>query len=353
MLRRDETVSGVSPTLRQSLPTQFTARGFALADRLLEESDLNSAQQERIVEDMAVLPEAWLERLTAEDVSVVVLGSHQTLADTSLLKTYTPDQLQQEADQALEVIATCRNEVESNLEDPDSAYQRHWASQELAENLAAALGGQGLGFWVRPTRGSVDWDHLQAEAGVEEQEAETFRALTEKLNGALTQVDQTTIQADWGLVVVPYHCRQGKRVSPVNQASLAEIRGAELLANKGAHIWPNRLVMIHETALPDPSPTAGSHRVVIHELGHAIDHICDQLYPDHRETIDKFYREDLEHADRFLTRRMRDNPREYFAEAVEAYFTEPSEGYKGENHYLALQQRNPRLYGYLDELFRR
>ncbi|MCA9794509.1 MAG: hypothetical protein KC910_22025 [Candidatus Eremiobacteraeota bacterium] len=342
-------------TLHLHLPTQATPRCRELAQSLLVESGLTAEAKSQLVTDLSAVPEAWLERLKQADLDVVVMSSEQTLADTGMLLAYQPEELEAGVDKARPLIQQAIHQAAPDLDsaDPgDAAYQRHWAAKEMAENLAGELVGAGLGFLVRQTSDPISLQFLAEEAGVEGDEQQRFEQLTRELNQDLVQFDGQQIEPEWGIVLVPYHQRHGQRVSPVNKASLETQKGFELFASKGAHIWENKLIMLHDSVVADPSLTAGHHRVALHELGHAIDHLAEELYPDHRQKMDALYQDDLKNAN-FLTARAADNAGEYLAEAVEAYLTNPGEGYKAENHHEALKAHNPRLFAYVDDLLRR
>ncbi|MGE0494719.1 MAG: hypothetical protein AB7S38_36250 [Vulcanimicrobiota bacterium] len=342
-------------TLHLHLPTQGTTRGRELAQSLLIESGLATEAKAQLIEDLAAVPEPWLERLSQADVDVVVLASEQTLADTGMLLKYEPEELRAGVEKARPLIRQAIEQAAPDLETADpgyAAYLRHWAAREMAENLSGSLVGAGLGFLVRQTSDPVSWQFLAEEAGVEGEERDRFEQLTRELNGDLVKFEGDQLQPEWGVVLVPYHLRQGQRVSPVNKASLETQKGFELFASKGAHIWENKLIMLHDSVVADPSLTAGNHRVALHEIGHAIDHLAEELYPAHRPTMDALYQADLKNSN-FLTSRAADNPGEYLAEAVEAYLTQPGQGYKAENHHDALKQHNPELFAYVDELLRR
>ena len=134
----------------------------------------------------------------------------------------------------------------------------------------------------------------------------------------------------------------------------AEDIQASLGVNRGA----DQQVILFAPYVEANAPEVGQYRLALHEVGHALDYALEGL-PDptgfgslHRQKVQTFYKQAKE-ANLFTSDRADDNARGFFAEAVEAYLTEPSSGpdLRPDNHRQALQERNPEMYVYLEQIF--
>jgi hypothetical protein len=377
--------------LRRHLPSQGTERSEKLADKLLRGDKLQGELRGQAMEQLTTVPEPWLERLEGEGLAYVALGYHDDLSQTDLITSYDPDRLRIEAKEARKLSSKVQvdveNELKADLEAETDDFRRHMLERGkvdlLKERLAAELDAHNLGFAIRVTRDLTPLQFIEGENGIvagqfddygppSETERDLFREVLLELNGqeavadagsdpkGYHLADDATLEPANDILLIPYKMYGKKRLSEVSKASYSSINGMLMDQHMGAHYWPNRLIVMDDEVAVLPSTKTGNHSVLLHETGHAIDYIAEKIDgQNHRETIDRMYKEDMELAksgdDRFLTDRARDNAREYFAEAVEAYLTQPVEDeawYKQENHYVALQEGNPRLYEYVDTLMK-
>lgn len=377
-------------SLRHHLPTQGTEKGREIAASMLRGDTLNRGPfKEAALEQLSTVPEPWLERLKSEGIAYVALGYGEDLSQTNLIINYSPERLRKEAGTAKEIAAAVRAEVDAELKkeresetDPlRLGMLEHGRTDLLKDKLAAQLEEAGLGFAVRVTRDLLPLAFLEQENGVEDsgydeflepQETERglFREILLDLNGPevvsqkgnedgpILPNDSILDPAD-DLILVPYAVFGSKRLSPVSRESYKKINGMYMDQHHGGHFWPGRLIMLDDEATLHPSPILSTHSVVLHETGHAIDYIAEGIPElNHRETIDAMFEADMKRQasgeQRVLTPRATDNAREYFAEAVEAYLTNPTDHdtYKADNHHVLLKQRNPELYEYVDRLMK-
>lgn len=317
--------------------------------------------------DLACLPLAWLQRLDAEGLTVAVLQEGQSLADTDVLPTMTPERCRRHVVQAQALARAAIDEENRALSlDPSapaddfaSAMARRWLPDRIRENLLPRLDQAGIGFSVEVCREPVDLKALARSKQIPDEEFSTWRDLLLELNGPLLKVSGDLAQAAQEILMVPYAFHRGRAVSEVSRDNYATFDSMKVRQHRGIHSWPNRLIMVHEAFVKEPADEVGNYRVLVHELGHAMDYLAEDLLPGHRATVDGLFAADLEAARqgevRFLTPRSADNPREYLAEAVEAYMTrrvgDEQDFYKPENSREDLQQRNPPLFEYVRSLF--
>jgi hypothetical protein len=359
---------------------------------MLEGPTLKDTYKSAAVEQLSTVPEPWLERLDAQGMTYVGLAFHEDLSKTDYIRSYTPERLHSEAETAQELISETKQsvnqEIEGLLAKETDGFAKIMIEQargtQISEKLAAKLEEAGLGFAIKVSRDLVPLAHLEAEFGVidsgfdeflEPQETDRglFREILLELNGpgivkdkggdakGYPLADDSKIQADDGVILVPFEKVGEKRLSPVSRKSYASISGMLMDQHKGANYWLNRLIVVDDGVVNLPSQTTGFHSVLLHETGHAMDYLAEDIPElNHRETVDSLYEADLKRAkageEPFLTARAADNAREYFAEAVEAYLTQPVEDqknfYKAENEHTRLRDNNPELYAYVDRLMK-
>lgn len=350
---------------------------------MLKGNTISNTYRQAAVEQLATIPEPWLERLADENLAYVSLGFNETLADADLLPTYTAKELKQEAEIAAKIRAQVEAEVEQEIadirrQDPDSdaaAFADIGRADTLLERLSSRLQEQQIGFEVRVQRGELPLSYLKnefyivddpyqeaidVEHGIEEsKESELFTSLLIELNGEEALKGEIVDPAN-DVLIIPYKLRNEARISPLSEKSYASITGQQMDNNHGVNIWPNRLIVVDDEVVEIPSRKMGYHSVLLHESGHAIDYAAESIPQlNHRETMDRFYAEAVEKYrqgdNTFLTARALDNVREYFAEAVEAYLTKPlptsnANFYKQENNHDMLKEKNPELFLYIDKL---
>ncbi len=370
-------------SLNRSLPTQATPKGRELAETMLRGPRLNGDLKEAALEQLSTVPEPWLERLKDENMAFVALGYGEDLSQTDLLWSYTPESVRAESRMAGELVAQAVEQFEAEmaeeLKDVDE-FQAVMAEREkpflLSEKLSQKLQSHGIASAMKVSRDAIPLLHLEQEFGIEspreggDPEVQAlFRETLQDLNGILLEdldsaelTDETMLQPKNGVVLVPFGQYGGRMLSPVSKESYAQISGAEMDQHYGAHYWEPRIIALDDDVVSLPSKKTGFHSVLLHETGHGIDYIAEQM-PDleHRQTVDSLFSQAMEQEKMgerpFLTPRARDNVREYFAEGVEAYLTqetgESADFYKPENSSSELQERDPALYGYLEQLFQK
>lgn len=81
---------------------------------------------------------------------------------------------------------------------------------------------------------------------------------------------------------------------------------------------------------------------LIHEYGHAIDHLMSSLCNGGNQVSVKLWHWFARQRSGFVSDYAQKDPAEYFAESLEAYFLKGS--------YRALQKSDPAMYGFIDDL---
>ena len=138
------------------------------------------------------------------------------------------------------------------------------------------------------------------------------------------------LKAGVELNVPDVYIHQGQRYS---QATWNDMRFIDFeLQNhriEGLYVARQDLIVVLDETLADPSPVEGHRRIVLHEFGHAVDHVAESdpsWGAEHRSTIDRLHASARQkHASgdpaAFITDYARTNPAEHYAESFEAYFT--------------------------------
>lgn len=374
--------------LRRFLPSQATESAREKADKLLYGGQLKGGLRESAVEQLVTVPEPWLDRLVDEKVAYVALGYGEDLSQTELITSYTPEQLARDAEKAKPIISEVKAEVLRELSEHSDAdpLTQALAQRErpamVRERLRERFNEANIGFDIEEVRGEKSLLYFEQEHNVEptdydeflepeETEQGLFRNLLLELNGPdvvksqsaergrFALADDTVLDPADDVLVVPYGIYGGKRLSEVSKESYSSITGMGMDQNLGAHFWENRLIVMDDDVVGLPSTKTSFHSVLLHETGHCIDHLAEE-YPQlqHRETMDTLYARDVERYkqgdNRFLTSRAMDNTGEYFAEAVEAYLTQPVDGaatgYKADNHNQLMREKNPELYAHVEKV---
>ena len=360
--------------LNRQLPTQATSRGRELAAKMLRGDTIESAGlKDAAIEQISTIPEPWLEKLADENLAFVALTSKETLADTNILWSYSPEELKESAEKARPLIEKANAAIDEDLAklSPDEAgFAEIRRADDVAELLSAKFEANGIGFFTRVQRGDTPLEYLHNEFNIADdpyheyvspdqpKETEIFNSLLTTLNGEGV-IKDGMVDPQNDVLIVPYKMKKDNRVSPVTEKSLSAITGLQMDNNHGLNAWPARLIVVDDQVVELPSRKMGFHSVLLHESGHAIDYAAEGIAEfDHRATIDRLYAQDMkkhqEGQNVFLTARASDNEREYFAEAVEAYLTKPVESpgnfYKQENNHDDLKATNPELYAYVEKV---
>jgi hypothetical protein len=346
-----------SRSLVQSRP--LNSPEAALAKSMIEASRLPDGYEAQLQTDMTAFPKRWLERFKENDVSVAVLKDDQTLADTPILHALEEAQIAEIVSQGKPLVDKAVAETLGTLRgQPDEEYQKYQAAGPLQEKLHELSNNTNLGFTAEIGRDPLDLRYLGEKMGFDpEYDPESFErwktAFTD-MNSSLGQVQEGVFKPQDGIYVIPYLMYRGKTARALSLPSYQQFKGLDFQNNLGANFPENRLVILHESVVPNPSSRAGKHRVALHELGHMVDWICKELpqtRDTHEQKVNELYEIGMERKS-LITDRARDSAGEMMAEAVEAYLTteEPGNFYKPENHRENLQKSFPELYNYVDYL---
>ncbi|MBT9581999.1 hypothetical protein IV102_01545 [bacterium] len=348
-------------TLVQSRPLN-SAEG-QLAGSLIRSSRLQDGYVGQLQTDITAFPTPWLQRFQDEHLAVAVLKDDQTLADTPILHTLEDSEIDEIVTKGRPLVEKAVAEIFGPLRgQADEDYQKYGAAPDLQTRLHE-ISNQELGFTVAIGRDPQHLEYLAETLGFDPKlDPDGFARWSQAfldINQGLLEHTGEQVRPRDGIYVVPYVNYRGKNVRAMTLPSYQAITGLDFQQNLGANYPENRLVILHDSVVPNPSPRSGKHRVVLHELGHAVDWICKEL-PQTRETHEKKVEELFQLARKreaqgqtpFLTDRARDSSGEMMAEAVEAYLTrpEPDSFYKPENFRENLSEKFPELYNYVDYL---
>ena len=330
-----------------------------LAKSLIEASRLPDGYEAQLQTDLTAFPKPWLERFRANDVSVAVLKDDQTLADTPIMRALKEEDINKIVSQGKPLIDKAVEETFGPLRgQPDEDYLKYTTASELQEKLHEISNRTELGFTAEISREALDLQYVGARMGFDaEHDPESFdrwKSAFLDINANLGEHKGDQFQPKDGLYVVPYLMYRGKTARALSLPSYQQFKGLDFQNNLGGNYPENRLVILHESVVPNPSPRTGNHRVALHELGHMIDWLCKEL-PETRDTHEQKVSELYQlgqQRNAFITDRARESSGEMMAEAVEAYLTTEQTGnfYKPENHRENLQQNFPELFHYVDYL---
>jgi hypothetical protein len=348
-----------------------------LAARLVVASNPDSAACQTVLRDLSALPPHLLQLLVNDKLDVVILREGQSLADTPLLPQISPETYHGLAARGREIFAqeaaraaaeTERALAEARSQGKDDEFHlamiRYWESRNLEESLGRRLIEENLGFTPMRVNEPVELARLAASRQVPEEDYPKWEETFRLLNEGMVRVEEGVATARQGVVLLPYTYYRGRPVSETSLESYRKMDSRRVKDALGIHLWQDRLVVLHENYVTDPAEEVGHYRIVLHEIGHAIDHALErspELGPGHAQAISAFFardKQDLESGgpNRFLSPRAMDNRREYFAEAVEAYLTvklnDRHDYYKVANNNQDFRRLHPELYSYVDRLMR-
>lgn len=291
--------------------------------------------------DLQAFPEPWLNFIDSYGVQLVVLGGQETLADTTAV-----------AREAVADEAGWKARVQSALA---PTLQSVDPGTPLVDPLHRYLNEQGSPFRVASHHSPVQLDDLAVQRQVAPDYRQQWKDELVSLNAPWSSLGPDGFQSTHGVFLLPpvptAHGWLSDQDYQNAVTTTAESVGEALGLNRGAE----QRVLLHSRYLGDDAPEIGGYRVAIHELGHALDYALEGL-PDstgygqlHKAAVLACFEE----ASSFTSDRADDSVREFFAEAVEAYLTEPSQGFdfRPDNHQAVLRERNPRMAAYLDHLF--
>lgn len=291
--------------------------------------------------DLQAFPAPWRDFMDSYGVQLVVLDGQETLADSSAV-----------AREAVADEAGWKARIQSALAPALAGVP---PGTPLVDHLHTYLNEQGSPFRVASHHNPVQLDELAVQRNVAEPYRQQWKDELVSLNAPWGSVGLDGFQSSHGVFLLPpvptAHGWLPDREYQNAVTTTAESVGEALGLNRGAE----QRVLLHSRYLGDNAPEIGGYRVAIHELGHALDYALEGL-PDstgygqhHKAAVLACFEE----AQSFTSDRADDSVREFFAEAVEAYLTEPSQGFdfRPDNHREALRERNPRMAAYLDHLF--
>lgn len=311
--------------------------------------------------DLAAFPTSTLDLLARCGVKVAILEPGQTLADSPGLPGPEPSQYQEQQSRANAIFLSYAQDHTAPVETMDDLHAR-------GERLTRLLREDNLDFSVGLALNDFTASELAEQQQIPKQHREAWGEALLNLNFGLLQTQESgRLLAPTGLVVLPFTYHQGRPVAQARLRSAQQTDSEFVERSLGLHRAEDRLVLLHDRFLDIPAQEVGNYRLAIHEMGHALDHILDQLtgFPGfgslHRQTVDALYQADLARAESqpveevFTSDRAAEDVREYFAEAVEAYLTQPSDDggdiFRAENSNPGLLARNPALHTYMAEIF--
>ena len=312
-------------------------------------------------EDLAAFPQPVLDLLARYGTRVAILKPGQTLVQSEALPTLSPAQVAAEARRTNTLV---KEGVARIFPEGVNTYpQLEAGAEQLTRDLRLAGLDYHLGIALNPFP-------TEALAEAREVPAAHLREWTQAfatLNEGLADTTPDGVQAKSGLVVIPHTYHNGAAVPELRLRNAGDVTAEWLEGKLGINRSDEKLVLLHDKFLGSPAAELGNYRVSIHEMGHALDHVLDQLtnFPGfgalHRETVDAMFAADKARVEAgaaedavFTSDRADDDVREYFAEAVEAYLT-PAKA-DGHDHFRAgnsregLAAKNPELFAYVEKV---
>ena len=295
----------------------------------------------QVQKDLEAFPPSVLDLLDSYGIKVAVLDEGETLAQSPALRYLSESEYQAERQTARELTLKALSDGQG--EDLLS----------LAESTTRTLRKAGLDFHFGVSSRQVPLVEIAAQQKIPQEHFEHWAACFKDLNEGLPP----------GLFILPHTYDAGK-VIPENRLRSARETTAEYVEGSlGLHRSEDRLVLLHKKFTEAKAEEVGNYRLVLHEMGHALDHVLDRMtgMPGfgilHGQTVDALYEKDQKRAETesvasvFTTERASENVREYFAEAVEAYLTFPKDDdgeiFRAENSKPGLLAKNPELHNYV------
>lgn len=325
-----------------------------ILERMVGARQLSATRKETLLRDLERFPTPWLEFLDSYGVQVGVLNDGETLVDNPVIERQARSDLPAWENKVHTTIASALAQVEA----PQDEMQAHMQRDQLVDNLHQWLTQHHSPYRVASHGQAVDLDQLARQRQLPPSVQKQWKEDLVKLNQPWSLFQDGRLHTTHGLFLLPpVATAYGPLAEEDFQSALAttgESVGQSLGLNRGA----DRLVLLHSRYLDPVAPEIGEYRVAVHEMGHALDYALEGLPektgfgPLHKQRIQEWYRRDKERG-AFTSDRADDNPREYFAEAVEAFLTDPAAGpdFRPGNHRQRLHQLNPELESYLEQLF--
>ncbi|MBN9414752.1 hypothetical protein ABS71_07145 [bacterium SCN 62-11] len=327
--------------------------------KLLDVSNLKPQQANQVLSEMRAIPGQMWKMLADSGLRIVSLPPGQDLSQTSAVTQFSPADYDLRLKRVSQSLKDTISEQES-LTDPNDEFQTAMWQARQGPIIAELVLPKAEGFQPVVLSKPVSEEELMEAAGSER--SSDFTADLRSLNGPVLKQEGNLISSTHNALLLPYPRRQGVPVRFDHLNYLKSQNSAALQAAMGTNYWQSSLVVVHQDYLPDPAPEAGHHRVMLHEVGHAIDHLIDRIQDDnigkdHRARVSElFERDKAAGPSAFTSPRAQDNVREYFAEAVESYLTrDRGDGLdtKPHNNHDWLKANNPELFAHVDEIFTR
>ena len=298
----------------------------------------------QVQKDLQAFPEPVLDLLDGYGVKVAVLDDGETLAVSPALRHLSDNEYQSE-------IQRARDITKEQMAQTDAS-----TLIEFAEKSTRELRKAGLEFHYGLTNRSLTPDDIARQQAIPEEHLDNWKARFKELNEGFPEA----------IFLLPHTYDKGEPI-PENRIRTARETTAEYVEGAlGMNRAEDRLVLLHKKFTSEKAVEVGNYRLVLHEVGHALDHALGLMVAVpgfgalHRQTVDALYEKDLARAEVegaekvFTTDRASENVREYFAEAVEAYLTFPGdedgEIFRTRNSNSGLLETNPELYAYVDKI---
>lgn len=310
--------------------------------------------------DLAAFPASTLDLLARSGVKVAILDQGETLADSPGLPGPDRSQYQLFQNRANELF----RQQAADLGPVETLNQL----QESGEKLTRLMRQNNLDFSVGLALQNFRPEELAQREQIPQEHREEWTQALLRLNAGMLAEQPEGLQATTGMLILPFTYHQGRPVAEVRLQSAQQTSAEFVEGSLGLHRAEDRLVLLHEKFLGLPAQEVGNYRLAIHEMGHALDHVLDRLvgFPGfgslHRQTVDALYQADQERArsssvkEVFTSERASEDVREYFAEAVEAYLTQPCDDggdtFRADNSNPGLRSRNPEFYSYMETIFK-
>lgn len=310
--------------------------------------------------DLATFPEATLKLLDRYGVKVAVLSEGQSLADSPALPGPSAEEYKTQRGAANALFHEFTEPRFAELKSLDDV-------RGLGESFTRKMRESRLDFSVGLALSPFTPEEIAERRDIPEQHRGEWSEAFTELNKGLVSEQDGKLQAKIGLLILPHTYSQGRPIAETRLRSARETSAQFVEGSLGLHRAEDRLVLLHQKFLPSPAPEVGNYRLAIHEMGHALDHVLDRLtgLPGfgtlHRQTVDQLYAADQAKAESssveqvFTTKRASEDVREYFAEAVEAYLTQPNDNggdfFRGGNSNPGLKEKNPELHAYVGQIF--
>ncbi len=349
----------LSPTVVAAPERSPAAFKAAQLQKVLDVSNLRPDQASQLLSELRAIPGQMWKMLADTGLRIVSLPADQDLSQTSAVHQFSPTDYSQRLQRAGLTLSTTITNLEKLTDPADELQTAMWQARQ-GPLIAEALLGKVEGFKPVVLSRPVSGTELLQAAGSED--SPQFLKDLRQLNGPCLKQDGELFQSTHKVLLLPYPRRDDAPVPGDHLDYLKSQNSAALRAAMGTNYWQSSLVVVHQDFLPDPAPEAGHHRVLLHEVGHAIDHLIDRIQDDdigkkHRSLVNRLFEKDKAAGPQsFTSPRAQDNVREYFAEAVESYLTrDRGDGLdtKPHNNHDWLKANNPELFAHVEEIFSR